>query len=249
MKPMSDAGASPLIEAVIRAKTYRRPDGAEMEAVRGITLAIARGEFVCLIGPSGCGKTTTLRILAGLDRAFEGEVTPDPATLSIGVAFQEPRLLPWRTVEENIRLVLPKARRAMDLAPLIARFGLSAHAARYPGELSLGLARRVSLARAMALEPDLLVLDEPFVSLDAQAAADLRRYVALTADGGTSVLMVTHNVREALELADRVVLLAPRPTHVVEELCLALPRAMRDGPWIEAERAALAARFPLLREG
>ncbi|MEP9354481.1 ATP-binding cassette domain-containing protein [Xanthobacter sp. KR7-65] len=176
-------------------------------------------------------------------------MTPDPARLAIGVAFQEPRLLPWRTVEENIRLVLPRSRRGEDLAPLLARFGLADHRARYPSELSLGLARRVSLARALAVKPDLLVLDEPFVSLDNQAAAELRRYVALAAaDGGMSVLMVTHNVREALELADRLVLLAPRPTFILDEVRLEAPRGLRDGAWIETRRADLAARFEGLRE-
>ena len=240
-----------LLEARITAKTYRRPDGVAMEAVRGLALTLARGEFVCLIGPSGCGKTTALRIVCGLDRDFEGTLAPDPAKLAIGIAFQEPRLLPWRTVEENIRIVLPPARRGADLSGLLERFGLAAHRARYPGELSLGLARRVSLARALAVEPDLLVLDEPFVSLDAQAAAELRRCVTLAAerDGGRmGVLMVTHNVREALLLADRLVLLAPRPTSILEEVRLDLPRAARAPDWIEAQRAALAARFPVLSE-
>ncbi|MFG1376418.1 ABC transporter ATP-binding protein [Xanthobacter autotrophicus] len=258
--------ADSLLEARITAKTYRRPDGVAMEAVRDLSLTVARGEFVCLIGPSGCGKTTTLRILCGLDRDFEGTLTPDPARLAIGIAFQEPRLLPWRTVEENIRIVLPPARRRADLSGLLATFGLAAHRARYPGELSLGLARRVSLARALVVEPDLLVLDEPFVSLDAQAAVELRRCVTLAVErdgkedarmdgridgrigGRMGVVMVTHNVREALQLADRLVLLAPRPTHVLEDVRLRVPRSARAPDWVETERAALAARFPILSE-
>ncbi|MFG1293279.1 ABC transporter ATP-binding protein [Xanthobacter versatilis] len=249
------SAAESLLEARITGKTYRRPDGVAMEAVRDLSLTLARGEFVCLIGPSGCGKTTTLRILCGLDRDFEGTLAPDPAQLAVGIAFQEPRLLPWRTVEENIRIVLPPARRGMDLSGLLESFGLAVHRARYPGELSLGLARRVSLARALAVEPDLLVLDEPFVSLDAQAAVELRRCVMLAAErehtgtaGRMGVLMVTHNVREALQLADRLVLLAPRPTSILEEVRLGVPRAARSPDWIEAERAALAARFPVLSE-
>lgn len=246
---MPDAGGSRLLEAHIREKTYRRPDGTVSPAVRDLVLALTRGEFLCLIGPSGCGKTTTLRILTGLDRSFVGTVTPDPARLSIGIAFQEPRLLPWRTVEENIRLVLPPARRREDLGGLLADFGLTDHRSRYPAELSLGLARRVSLARALAVEPDLLVLDEPFVSLDEGAAGELRRYVSLAAARqNMAVLMVTHNVREALQLADRIVLLAPRPTRVVDEVALDAPRAARSHGWIEAERARLAARIPALRE-
>src|SRR5437879_5167140 len=100
---MSDAGAPPLLDLRIVRKAYRDHQGAVVEAVKGLSLSIAPGEFVCLIGPSGCGKTTSLKILLGLDRDFEGQMTPDPAQLSIGVAFQEPRLLPWRTVEQNIR--------------------------------------------------------------------------------------------------------------------------------------------------
>lgn len=247
---MLDAGAFRLLEAHIAAKAYVRPDGARVDAVRDLALSIRRGEFLCLIGPSGCGKTTTLRILTGLDTAFEGTLSPDPSTLAIGFAFQEPRLLPWRTVEENVRLALPKARRREDLGPLLASVGLQGRAGSYPGELSLGLARRVSLARALAVSPQLLVLDEPFVSLDERAAADLRDHVSAAAQHrGASVLMVTHNVREALLLADRLLVLAPRPTHVVGEVALSEPREARTPAWIEEQRAALARRFPALLEG
>jgi NitT/TauT family transport system ATP-binding protein len=215
-----------------------------VEAVKDLSLTIAAGEFVCLIGPSGCGKTTTLRILLGLDRDFEGQVTPDPRRLAIGVAFQEPRLLPWRTVEQNIRLALPASRRQRNLEHLLADFGLSAWRARYPGELSLGLARRVSLARALADDPQLLILDEPFVSLDDRAATDLRTLVLAAArKHDMSVLMVTHNIREALWLADRLVLLGPRPAHVLGEVVLDAPRAVRTGPWIEQQHHKLAAGF------
>ena len=244
---MLDVGALRLLEAHIAAKIYVRPDGQAMEAVRDLSLTVRRGEFLCLLGPSGCGKTTTLRILTGLDRAFEGTLVPDPGALSIGIAFQEPRLLPWRTVEENIRLVLPKARRQIELSGLLASMGLTGREGAFPGELSLGLARRVSLARALAVEPELLVLDEPFVSLDERAAAELRRYVAAAAQRqGMSVLMVTHNVREALLLADRLVVLAPRPTRVVGEVALAEQAAERNLAWIEHQRQALATRFPAL---
>lgn len=246
---MPAAGAPPLLEAHIATKRHRRPDRPEVEVVRGLDLSLARGEFVCLIGPSGCGKTTTLRILTGLDRRFEGWVRPDPRQLAIGIAFQEPRLLPWRTVEENIRLVLPRAERGRDLAPLLEELGLAAHGASYPHALSLGLARRVALARALVGRPQLLVLDEPFVSLDARAAAQMRQLVRRVAQtSGATVLMVTHDVREALALADRLVLLGERPARVLAEERLALPRDARTADWIEEQRAALAARFPMLRE-
>ncbi|WP_454918650.1 ABC transporter ATP-binding protein [Xanthobacter sediminis] len=247
---MPAAGAPPLIEAHIALKRHRRPDGSAVEVVRGLDLALGRGEFVCLIGPSGCGKTTTLRILTGLDRDFEGMVTPDPGSLAIGIAFQEPRLLPWRTVEENIRLTLPKAARRQDLGPLLEAFGLAGHASNYPHALSLGLARRVALARAVAGRPELLVLDEPFVSLDARAASELRQYVRRAAEeSGAAVLMVTHDVREALALADRLVLLGERPARAVGAMMPDRPRSARSPEWIEQQRAFLAARHPMLQDG
>ncbi|MFG1478390.1 ATP-binding cassette domain-containing protein [Xanthobacter sp. V4C-4] len=246
--PVRAEAAAPLLEAHIAAKRHRGPDGGAVEVVRDLRLSLARGEFVCLIGPSGCGKTTTLRVLTGLDRDFDGVVRPDPRTLSIGIVFQEPRLLPWRTVEENIRLALPRAQRRRDLGPLLAACGLAAHAGAYPHALSLGLARRVALARALAGQPDLLVLDEPFVSLDARAASDLRQHVRRAAeDSGTAVLMVTHDVREALALADRLVLLGQQPGRVIGEMTPDRPRGARDPDWIERRRADLAARYPMLR--
>src|SRR5215204_4169833 len=162
---MPGAGASPPLEIDILRKIYRNADGRSVEAVRNLAFSIQPHSFVCLIGPSGCGKTTILRILLGLDRDFEGCVRPDVGDLPVGVVFQEPRLLPWRTVEENVGLSLRSYRLARTLDPLFAELDLEDWRHRYPGELSLGMARRAALARALAIEPDLLVLDEPFVSL------------------------------------------------------------------------------------
>ncbi|MFA5122429.1 ATP-binding cassette domain-containing protein [Zavarzinia sp.] len=208
-----------------------------------LSITIGRGEFVCLIGPSGCGKSTALRLLLGLDRDFEGAVTPDPRALSIGVMFQEPRLLPWRTVAQNIALVLPRRMRR-DPGPLLAEVGLAPWRDHYPGELSLGLARRAALARALAVEPALLVLDEPFVSLDEAAAAELRGLVARIAERrAMSVLMVTHNIGEALALADRLILLTPAPGRLLAEVPLETPRVARGPGWTAERRRALAGRF------
>ncbi len=140
----------------------------------------------------GRGKTTTLRILLGLDPDFEGRVSgADKA----GIVFQEPRLLPWRSIEHNVRLGLPRARRDQNLDGLFAQLGLTAWRGSYPKALSLGMQRRVALARALAAGPRILVLDEPFVSLDDAAAAELRGLVVDAVDqAGMSVLMVTHNV-------------------------------------------------------
>ncbi|WP_430913650.1 ABC transporter ATP-binding protein [Methylobacterium sp. sgz302541] len=245
---MSDAGAEPPVLSVeIARKVYRSRRAEPVEAVRGLAFRVPAGEIVCLIGPSGAGKTTTLRILLGLDRDYEGSVAPDPreAGAGVGMVFQEPRLLPWRTVEQNVRLALPRERRARDLDGLFAPLGLEPWRDRYPGALSLGMQRRVALARALALDPRLLVLDEPFVSLDDTAAAQLRAIVADTVDRlGMSVLMVTHNIAEALGLADRLLLVSARPARLVGEERLPVPRPARDRAFVEATRAALAARYP-----
>ncbi|WP_407519994.1 ABC transporter ATP-binding protein [Methylobacterium oryzisoli] len=241
---MPDAGADPALSVAIRRKAYASRSGS-VEAVRDLAFTVRPGETVCLIGPSGAGKTTTLRILLGLDRDFEGTVTPDPARMRSGMVFQEPRLLPWRSVEENVRLSLPRPERGRSLDALFDELGLGPWRGRYPRELSLGMARRVALARALAIEPRLLVLDEPFVSLDDTAAAALRGVVfAAARRRGAAVLMVTHNVPEALEVADRLLLLTPRPASLAAAVPLATPRAERNRAWADGVRQDLAARFP-----
>ncbi|TFZ59124.1 ATP-binding cassette domain-containing protein [Methylorubrum sp. Q1] len=252
---MSAAGAepgaetAPLLTVRVDRKVYRKRGRKArteaVEAVRGLAFELHAGEITCLIGPSGAGKTTTLRILLGLDRDFEGSVTPEPSQAGIAMVFQDPRLLPWRTIEQNVRLGLPRERRARDLDGLFASLGLAAWRAHYPGALSLGMQRRVALARALALEPRILVLDEPFVSLDDAAAASLRALVVeAVAGSGTSALMVTHNVAEAIEIADRLLLVSPRPARLLASLPLDRPRGERDRPWADATRRGLAARFP-----
>jgi ABC-type nitrate/sulfonate/bicarbonate transport system ATPase subunit len=157
-----------------------------------LTFSLRSGEVAGLVGPSGCGKTTLLRIVAGLDRDFDGNVA-FPAHGPLAMVFQEPRLLPWRTVEQNVRLAAPRATGA-SLEMLFQTLGLKAHRDHYPRELSLGLARRVALARAFAVEPDLLLLDEPFVSLDDALAARLREELAeLVNRRPVTTLLVTHN--------------------------------------------------------
>ena len=245
---MSAAGAdgSPALLTVrVDRKVYRRVRTEPVEAVRGLAFSLRPAEITCLIGPSGAGKTTTLRILLGLDRDFEGAVTPDPAEVGIAMVFQDPRLLPWRTIEQNVRLGLPRERRGRDLDGLFESLGLTPWRGRFPGALSLGMQRRVALARALALEPRILVLDEPFVSLDDTAAAGLRALVVETVAGrGTSILMVTHNVGEALEIADRLLLVSARPASLLASVPLDRPRGQRDRGFLAATRADLAGRFP-----
>src|SRR5262245_62629847 len=155
-----------------------------------------------------------IRILADLDHDFQGRVS-HPVGARLGIVFQEPRLLPWRTVEENVRLVAPLADDAR-LSALFEILELKAHRNHFPGELSLGLARRVALARAFAVEPEFLILDEPLASLDAALAARLRDEIAMLMDGRSMIaLLVTHDVDDAVRLGDRVILLSPRPARLL----------------------------------
>jgi NitT/TauT family transport system ATP-binding protein len=237
LKDEPNAGADAL-ELRIDSKTYLSADGNPIEVIRGLTLRLAAGSFGALMGPSGCGKTTLLRIAAGLDSDFVGRRSV-PQSQRLGMVFQEPRLLPWRTVEENIRLVLPAADAETDLRPLVTTLGLVSHMAHYPGELSLGLARRVAIARAFAVRPTLLLLDEPFVSLDEATSARLREELAaLTRRERITTLCVTHDLDEAIELADHLFVLSHRPASVVFERQLAsrgLPRTKTDVLSIQEE--------------
>jgi ABC-type nitrate/sulfonate/bicarbonate transport system ATPase subunit len=234
-----NAGDRDALELRISSKVYRAADGTAVEVLRGLELRLETGRFGVLLGPSGCGKTTTLRIAAGLDPDFSGHCRP-PGSGRLGIVFQEPRLLPWRTVEQNIRLVLPPDQAGADLGDLLDTLGLSAHLLRYPGELSLGLARRVAIARAFAVRPDFLLLDEPFVSLDEATATRLREeLMALTDRGHVTTLLVTHDVEEAIQLADRLFFLSDRPAHIVLERSLPPPRGARSPATIAAIREEL----------
>ena len=228
MNDAQTAGESAPLELCIDSKTYLSADGTPVEVVRGLKLRLEAGSFGALIGPSGCGKTTILKIAAGLDRDFRGEIRT-PGAGRLGMVFQEPRLLPWRTVEQNIRLALPAGDATADLTELVEILGLGSHLARYPGELSLGLARRAAIARAFAGRPDFLLLDEPFVSLDETIAARLRdELVALTMRTQITTLFVTHDLDEAIQLSDRLFFLSDRPAHIIAEKTLPPPRGRRS---------------------
>jgi len=232
---MSRVGASDRLDVNIKRKSYRAASGGYRHILGHVSLGLNSGEVAALVGPSGCGKTTFLRIVVGLDRDFEGSVRL-PSSGKLGVVFQEPRLLPWRTVEENVRLVAPQANEAA-LQALFITLGLAEHRRHYPGELSLGLARRVALARAFAVEPNLLVLDEPFVSLDVALAARMRaELVELVSRQPVTTLLVTHSIEEAIEIADRVVLLSAAPASLLGDVRIARPRRNRTAEDIAAIR-------------
>ncbi|APG82892.1 aliphatic sulfonates transporter ATP-binding protein SsuB [Sinorhizobium americanum CCGM7] len=242
---MQPAGVAAPLKVDIAEKTFRSAEGVTIVALRGLSFEVRQGEFACLLGPSGCGKTTTLRILLGLDRQFSGSYQlPEDGSNRVAAVFQEPVLLPWRTVEQNVRLALAPRLRDRDLDWLFDILGLSAMRGLYPSELSLGLARRAALARAFATEPAILFLDEPFTSLDERTADKLRQLLMrVWAARPTTALMVTHNLREALLLADRIVVLSPRPAHVLGIFDVGLPRHLREAAWLDQLVSEFHQRF------
>jgi NitT/TauT family transport system ATP-binding protein len=237
---MSRAGVRDRLEIAITRKSFRNAAGEHVEILKDLVFALDVGEVGAIVGPSGCGKTTLLRIIAGLDKDFRGSVGL-PAHGRLGMVFQEPRLLPWRSLRDNIRLAAPSASDD-EIASLLVMLGLEAHADHFPGELSGGLARRVALARAFAVQPDLLVLDEPFVSLDAALAGRLRDELAeMVTLRPVTTLMVTHDLDEAIRLADRIILLSTPPAHVISEVRVDAPRLHRSQEDIANMRAQIGA--------
>ena len=224
---------------------------AGLEALRALEVSVERGEFISVVGPSGCGKTTFLRIIAGLEHATSGEVLLDGRAVrepgrDRGFVFQNDSLLPWRSVFDNAMIgreiagdVGPAQRQhTMELLKLVGLAGFEHY---YPRQLSGGMRQRVNLARALAIDPDILLMDEPFAALDAQTRDLLHDELErIWADTGRTIIFVTHNVREAVRLGDRVVLLQSRPGRVVSDIPVHIKRPRRiDSP----EVSSLAARI------
>ncbi|HKM62139.1 MAG TPA: ATP-binding cassette domain-containing protein [Acidisphaera sp.] len=219
-----------MLEARIAAK--RLPSGETL--LHDVALAAAPGDIVALLGASGAGKTTTLRILLGLDRSFDGDLRCRAAR--IGAVFQEPALLPWRTVGDNIRLVTHHAA-PTDIAALLRDVGLPEAEALYPRQLSLGMRRRAAVARALAVDPDLLVLDEPFASLDPRMAGLIAERLAVhVRTRGAAIVVAMHDIDRATAFATRILVLSGRPATVAARL--ELPADASD-----ADRAAIRARL------
>ena len=218
------------------------------EILRGIDLDIHRGEFVCVVGPSGCGKTTTLRLIAGLMQPSTGSVTFEGRPVAapradVAIIFQDyaKALLPWRTVAGNVSLALeslgvPKRDRAPRIAALLAKVGLKGQEKRYPNQLSGGMQQRLQIARCLAQNPSVLLMDEPFGALDAMTRQALQDEVlGIVASSGATVFFVTHDLEEAVYLGDRVIGLLPRPGRVGQVVGVDLPRprdqlATREAP-------------------
>jgi NitT/TauT family transport system ATP-binding protein len=239
LKDVHPAGGSALLEVKIEQKIFVTAAGERLDVIRDLNFTLRHGEVAAFVGPSGCGKTTMLRIIAGLDPDYCGQISRPPS-VRVGMVFEEPRLLPWRSVEDNVRLAM----RDVDEAKLSALFSvleLTEHRQHYPGELSLGLARRVALARAFAINPDVLILDEPLASLDKALAARLRdELIALVDSRPLTTLLVTHDVNDAARLGDRIFLLSARPMCVAAEILIPMPRKARTELEIEAIRSEVA---------
>jgi sulfonate transport system ATP-binding protein len=218
------------------------PAVADREAqlvLQNIRVDIEPRSFVVITGPSGGGKSTLLNIVAGLDPDYEGEVTLGDPNSIIGYIFQSPRLLPWRTVEQNIALALPEGDPKLARIPeMLRQVGLEAAASQYPERLSLGMQRRAALARGFITEPDILLMDEPFVSLDDPTAQGLREVLmALWTRRPTTVLFVTHDRAEAVMLGTRILRLAGSGATIVEDEAVRLsPGERTDREKVLAEQ-------------
>lgn len=222
------------LSKIYRSKAH--PDG--LLALDRISLAVADHQFVCLLGPSGCGKSTILNVLSGLDQQYAGEVRVAGEVVSrsndhpfrVGYVFQEPRLLPWLTVRGNIEFALesagvPRSAWRERINGWLGRVGLRDFAEVHPHELSGGMQQRTSIARAFAIDPEILLMDEPFSGLDELTARSMRELLlGIWLETRKTVIFVTHNCFEACFLADRIVVFAPRPGRIKQEFTVDLER-------------------------
>jgi NitT/TauT family transport system ATP-binding protein len=239
---MSHAGDSGRLEVAVESLSLPQASGAPRQILGRIGFSLEPREIAALTGPSGCGKTTLLRAIAGLIDIHDGRINL-PKAGRLGFVFQEPRLLPWRDIETNVRLAAPDASED-DINTIFAALGLAEHRRDFPASLSLGLARRVAIARAFALRPDILLLDEPFVSLDAALALRLRQELITLIEGrAVTSLIVTHNLDEAIALADRVLVLSDRPARLIADVPIPVSRDDRSRADLSPIRAAIAAHI------
>ncbi|MFC0240338.1 ABC transporter ATP-binding protein [Rhodopseudomonas telluris] len=237
-------------DAAIRLRAVTKIYDSGVPALGPIDLAVGRGEFVSLLGPSGCGKSTALRLIAGLAAESSGSIevagqaTPPRGGHAIGFVFQEPTLMPWASISANVALPLelartPKAETAQRVAAALARVELQDFADAYPRQLSGGMKMRVSLARALVTDPDILLMDEPFAALDEITRFRLNDdLLALWRDLGKTVLFVTHSVFESVYLSQRVVVMSPRPGRIAAEFSIEAPEPRGEAFRTSADYAA-----------
>ena len=219
-RDMTSDARDATIRVNVSAKMFPALRDREQQLVlSNVAFAVEPRSFVVVTGPSGCGKSTLLNIIAGLDRDFEGEIDLGSGRDRVAFIFQSPRLLPWRTVYDNIALVLPEGdHRHARIPEMLDRVGLSQAACAYPERISLGMQRRAALARGFILEPEILLMDEPFVSLDDPTAQSLRQLLSdLWHRQPTTVLFVTHDRTEAVQLGTRILRLSAGKASVIQD--------------------------------
>ncbi|MFJ3050081.1 ABC transporter ATP-binding protein [Pseudomonas nitroreducens] len=247
-----NAFASPALVSFRQVAKSFPVDGRELQAIERFDLEVADGEFIAIVGASGCGKSTLLRLLVGLDREFQGEIRIDGKPIDgiggeRGIVFQEHRLFPWLTVEQNVALglvnePLSETGKAAKIADYLALVGLTAFARAYPHQLSGGMAQRVAIARGLVASPRILLLDEPFGALDALTRQQLQgELLRIRQRERITTVLVTHDVEEALFLADRVVVMAPRPGRIkrIVEVPLEHPRERGGFDFLRQREALL----------
>lgn len=232
---MNTTDAGQFIDIASVNKSFHTRSGDRIDALHDVNLTIAKGSFVTLVGPSGCGKSTLLRLIGGLTSRSDGEIRIGGKAVAgptgdVGMVFQAPVLLPWRSVFENVtiaadlkRIPVSEARRRAE--HYLRLVGLQDFRDKYPGELSGGMQQRVGITRALVHDPDVLLMDEPFAALDAMTRDHLQMELqSLWMQSGKTIVFVTHSIQEAVFLADRVIVLAPRPGRVVDDIEIDLPR-------------------------
>lgn len=222
----------PILQLHNISKTFQEKTRKPLSVLRNVSIEIKRGEFLAFLGPSGCGKSTLLRIMSGLEKSFEGKLAfaPDITPSDFSFVFQQVALLPWLTVQENIGLGLVARRispadRKEEVSKKLRIFGLEKFAHAYPRELSGGMKQRVGLARALITNPKIIFMDEPFSELDSFTAEELRHeLLKIWNETKMTIVMVSHNIEEVLELADRIALLTPLPGRIEKIVENIIPR-------------------------
>ena len=233
---------------------YRNAETGILTVLANVSFSLAPGQFVCLVGPSGCGKSTLVRIIAGLQPPTHGTILIDDQPVEgpshqVAIMFQDANLMPWRSVIDNVALPLEidgqtRHERYAAVRALLPRLGLNGFEKAYPGELSGGMAQRVALGRVLIQQPAMLLLDEPFGALDAmtreQVSADLLR---AWEQGGHTILMITHDINEAVWLSDRVMVMSQRPGRIISDILVDLPRPRTLEMIYSAKFGAIAAQI------
>jgi NitT/TauT family transport system ATP-binding protein len=234
-KSLLSGGTVPAIALTGVSKTFATASGELVRALDNTNLTVHAGEFITVVGASGCGKTTLLRLIAGLERSTSGTIAVNGApqvgpSEQVGIVFQDPTLLPWRTVMQNVLLPVEvlklDARKYGERAKaLVETVGLKDFDNKYPHELSGGMRQRVAIARALVHDPAMLLMDEPFGALDALTRDQMNlELLEIWSATRKTVLLITHSITESVFLADRVIVMSPRPGRVVEEIAIDFPR-------------------------